>query len=84
MSVPAHHARMEQNATTGPMDLSVAVLKVRASEHYSKTCQWIAIRLFIELPRQKINHSFGLVFVKCSVYLGSHIALDVCRPSRLT
>lgn len=38
MSAPAHPARMEQNATTGPMGSSAAVLKVRASVF--NTSEW--------------------------------------------
>lgn len=41
MSVRARLARMEQNATTGPMGLNAAVLKVRASIYNS--CQWIVV-----------------------------------------
>lgn len=41
MSVPAHPARMAQNAMTGPMGLSAAVLKVRASVQNSS--QWILV-----------------------------------------
>lgn len=72
MNAPARPARMERNATTGPMASSAAVLKVRAPvpKRYLRIVVRMCTAPQVFRQTNKPFVALCLVYVRCSVFWG--------------